>query len=166
MLKYSFKPTPITMNATLLNALNAIQNHASAETWKRIHNILDSQLDLGLAGSHASSTAAHDLAQAISGVDIETAQWVDATISGSVSRIYPLPEYDWDGGSPIFTETFNLKTLATNSIGGGPTANLATRHDSNYPGITVHRGRPYRHHPLQLNLNLALRRPDPLRADT
>lgn len=54
------------------------------------------------------------------------------------SGFYPMPEYGWDGGSPIRTCSFNIKILSTSSIGGGPTANLVNLQDSTYPGLSIH----------------------------
>lgn len=71
-------------------------------------------------------------------MDIEQIKGISVTYKGSDKKIFPLAEYGWDGGSPIMTEEFNLKTLDTSDIGGGPTASIVTLQNENYPGFALH----------------------------
>jgi hypothetical protein len=75
-------------------------------------------------------------------ITLEIKQVVGISVShqGSEMQLFPHAEYGWDGGSPIMTEEFNLKTLDTNDFGGGPTASIITLKNPNYPGFALHYG--------------------------
>ncbi len=71
-------------------------------------------------------------------LEINQVAGVSVTHQGNEKKLFPIPSYDWDGGSPIYTEEFNLKTLDTSDIGGGPTASIVTHQNINYPGFAMH----------------------------
>jgi hypothetical protein len=66
---------------------------------------------------------------------------VCVSVIKSAFDVYPLPEYGWDGGEPINTETLNLEVVSTTDIGGGPTASIVKLKDQLMPGVSIHDAR-------------------------
>jgi hypothetical protein len=71
-------------------------------------------------------------------LEITQVAGISVTHQGNEKKLFPVPSYDWDGGSPIYTDEFNLKTLDHIDIGGGPTASISTHHNPNYPAFAIH----------------------------
>lgn len=73
-----------------------------------------------------------------SAIEIKEVRGISVWYQSREHKLFPLAEYGWDGGSPIMTVTFNLKTLETNDFGGGPTASIVQKENSLYPGLACH----------------------------
>jgi hypothetical protein len=73
-------------------------------------------------------------------LEVKQVAGISVAHQGVEKKLFPHAEYGWDGGSPIMTKEFNLKTLDTNDFGGGPTANIVTLRNVNYPGFALHYG--------------------------
>jgi hypothetical protein len=71
-------------------------------------------------------------------MDIKQIKGISVSHQGKEKKLFSHAEYGWDGGSAIYTEEFNLKTLDTNDFGGGPIASIVTLQNENYPGFALH----------------------------
>lgn len=72
-------------------------------------------------------------------VQVEFKTCIQAVLDDKNVKLCALPSYGWDGGSPVNSDTFNLKSLSGASIGGGATAAVCKIAPfSNFPGIAIH----------------------------
>ena len=124
--------------SNLIQAL-VIAKNTSQKDFEKLYDMIK---DRYLEDADLSNYDIDELTSSLKQLDIEVkitkVTGISVTHQGVDKKLFPLPEYGWDGGSPIFTEEFNLKTLDNSDIGGGPTASIVTPKNVNYPGFAMH----------------------------
>lgn len=120
----------------LREALVSIKN-VSETDFKSCYDILREEYleDEGGLESYGIDELLSALNGLHSAIDIKEVRGISVSYQASGHKLFPLAEYGWDGGSPIMTVTFNLKTLETSDFGGGPIASIVVQENPAYPGL-------------------------------